>query len=66
VWAFSNWRNALTTSLNQAVALYRGDLLPEIYDDWVLPQRVELHEQFRLSWSGWGGPPRNVRITTRP
>ncbi len=30
----------------QAVALYHDDLLPEIYDDWILPLRVALREKF--------------------
>lgn len=32
--------------LQQAAALYKGDLLPEIYDDWILVRRVSLHEQY--------------------
>lgn len=42
-------------SLRQAVDRYAGDLLPEIYDDWILPRRVSLREKylnalFRLGW----------------
>jgi DNA-binding SARP family transcriptional activator len=33
-------------SLQQAVLLYPGDLLPELYDDWLLPQRVLLREKY--------------------
>jgi len=29
----------------QALTLYRGDLLPEIYTDWLLPRRVALREK---------------------
>lgn len=32
----------------RAVALYRDDLLPDIYDDWILPRRVALREEFLL------------------
>lgn len=30
----------------RAIALYHDDLLPEIYDDWILPLRVALRERF--------------------
>lgn len=30
----------------EAVSLYRNDLLPEIYEDWILPLRVHLRELF--------------------
>jgi DNA-binding SARP family transcriptional activator/tetratricopeptide (TPR) repeat protein len=33
-----------SASLEQAAALYAGELLPELYDDWVLAPRVLLHE----------------------
>jgi DNA-binding SARP family transcriptional activator len=33
-------------TLTRAVELYTGDLLPEIYDDWILPRQVNLHEQY--------------------
>src|SRR5919202_1533088 len=29
-----------------AVALYRGDLLPHLYDEWLLPERARLRETF--------------------
>jgi DNA-binding SARP family transcriptional activator len=29
-------------SLSRAVALYRGDLLPGFYDDWIIPERERL------------------------
>jgi DNA-binding SARP family transcriptional activator len=28
------------------VALYRGDLLPSCYDDWILPERERLRQAF--------------------
>lgn len=33
-------------SLSEAVALYRGELLPGFYDDWVLTERARLHEAY--------------------
>ncbi len=30
----------------QAVALYKGDLLPSCYDDWILPERERLRQAF--------------------
>ena len=47
VWAFEQHCTAPTlTSLRQAFDLYRGDLLPELYDDWLLPPRVALREKY--------------------
>lgn len=37
---------AETASLEQAVDLYRGDLLPSCYDDWILPERERLRQAF--------------------
>jgi DNA-binding SARP family transcriptional activator len=36
-------------ALERVVALYTGDLLPEIYDDWILARRVALHEKYLTS-----------------
>jgi DNA-binding SARP family transcriptional activator len=33
-------------SIEAAVAKYAGDLLPECYDDWVVPERERLREKF--------------------
>ncbi len=35
-----------TAVLTRAVSLYRGDLLPEIYDDWVLGERARLAQAY--------------------
>jgi DNA-binding SARP family transcriptional activator len=32
-------------ALQQAAELYRGDLLPTCYDDWIVPERERLHAQ---------------------
>jgi DNA-binding SARP family transcriptional activator len=32
--------------LEEAVRLYKGDLFPACYDDWILPAREELHQMF--------------------
>jgi len=33
-------------SLREALELYRGDLLPSCYDDWILPERERLRQMF--------------------
>lgn len=33
-------------ALREAIAFYRGDLLPSCYDDWVLPERERLRQAF--------------------
>ena len=33
------------TILAEAVALYRGDLLPSCYDDWIIPERERLRQR---------------------
>jgi DNA-binding SARP family transcriptional activator len=37
---------AAREALEQAVSLYRGDLVPSCYDDWIIPQREGLHQAF--------------------
>lgn len=42
-------------ALERAIALYRGDLLPSCYDDWIIPHREELRQRYlaaleRLVW----------------
>jgi non-specific serine/threonine protein kinase len=39
-------RPATNASLSSAVSLYRGDLLPACYDDWVLPERERMRELY--------------------
>jgi DNA-binding SARP family transcriptional activator len=39
-------RSALRAALEGAVVLYRGDLLPGCYDDWILPERERLRQTF--------------------
>lgn len=35
-----------STHLRQALAFYTGDLLPDFYDDWVIPERERLRQIF--------------------
>jgi DNA-binding SARP family transcriptional activator len=37
---------AVQGALEEAAALYRGDLLPSCYDDWILPERERLRQAF--------------------
>lgn len=39
----------LRQALEQAAHLYRGDLLPSCYDEWILPERDRLHQLFLQS-----------------
>ncbi|HUE97814.1 MAG TPA: hypothetical protein VMN99_01090 [Anaerolineales bacterium] len=40
IWEFDNlMASPDAENFQRAVELYAGDLLPEIYDDWVLPER---------------------------
>jgi DNA-binding SARP family transcriptional activator/predicted ATPase len=39
-------RDALPVALERAVVLYREDLLPSCYDDWIVPARERLRAQF--------------------
>jgi DNA-binding SARP family transcriptional activator/predicted ATPase len=38
-------QHALQTALEQADSLYRGELLPGCYDEWVLPERERLRQR---------------------
>ncbi|MCH7587434.1 MAG: hypothetical protein IIC78_05290 [Chloroflexi bacterium] len=38
-------------ALREAVDLYRGELLPGLYDAWVLAERERLAQGFRRPWS---------------
>lgn len=50
LWAFDRLaRSTAAADWEQAVALYTGDLLPDVYDDWVLlPQRERQEQWFVL------------------
>jgi len=37
---------AARAALERAVSLYRGDLLPSCYDDWIMPQREALRQAY--------------------
>ena len=37
---------AMRRALEQVVHLYRGDLFPECYDEWIIPERDRLHQLF--------------------
>jgi DNA-binding SARP family transcriptional activator len=37
---------AVREALERAVALYKGDLLPSCYDDWIIPQREGLRQEY--------------------
>ncbi|MGD2177951.1 MAG: BTAD domain-containing putative transcriptional regulator [Anaerolineae bacterium] len=39
-------RATARAALEQAVALYEGDLLPSCYDDWIVPERERLRQAF--------------------
>lgn len=48
VWEFeSRMRAVAGDDLRQAVAIYRGELAPEVYDDWIAPRRALLADQYR-------------------
>ncbi len=44
--AYHDDRERSRAALERAVALYRGDLLPNCYDDWIAPERERLREEF--------------------
>ncbi|MFB0537017.1 MAG: BTAD domain-containing putative transcriptional regulator [Anaerolineae bacterium] len=39
-------QDTVRKALEEAVASYRGDLLPSCYDDWILPERERLSQAF--------------------
>ncbi|MFO7697740.1 MAG: BTAD domain-containing putative transcriptional regulator [Anaerolineae bacterium] len=43
---------AVRQALEQSIALYRGDLLPSCYDDWILPERERLRQAFQTALKG--------------
>lgn len=47
VWQLESWaKSSQIEDCNAAIALYRGELLPEIYHDWVLAKRVALRDTY--------------------
>jgi DNA-binding SARP family transcriptional activator len=52
---------ASPTSMGAAVDLYEGDLLPEIYDDWILAERERLRTLYLSSLSTLIGRARSDR-----
>ncbi len=42
-----------TESLQAAVSLYAGDLLPHLYDDWLAPERARLQENAIAGCNQW-------------
>jgi predicted ATPase/DNA-binding SARP family transcriptional activator len=38
--------HAQRAALKRAITLYRGDLLPSCYDDWILPERERLRQAY--------------------
>ena len=54
-------------ALQQALALYQGDLLPEtLYDDWTQPRRDALQRLQRETVYGWRRIVGMAVITTPP
>jgi len=39
-------------TLDQAVSLYQGDLLPGCYDDWIIPERERLRQTYLAALEG--------------
>ncbi len=52
VWAFADLLRD-DSRLEEAVALYQGDLLQDLYDDWVLPERDRWREQLLTCLARW-------------
>ncbi|MBQ0960988.1 hypothetical protein KAK06_18680 [Ideonella sp. 4Y11] len=53
----------------EAAALYGGELLPGLYDDWVADERLRLealHERLQARHTGAPPPPVPLALTTRP
>jgi DNA-binding SARP family transcriptional activator/predicted ATPase len=40
---------ALRKNLERALSYYQGDLLPECYDDWIVPERERLRQECQLA-----------------
>jgi DNA-binding SARP family transcriptional activator len=47
VWEFERLAaSELTSEIQEAADLYSGDLLPELYEDWIVPERELLRNQY--------------------
>jgi len=40
---------ALREALERAIALYKGELLPSCYDDWIIPEREALRQEYLIA-----------------
>ncbi|HUG29311.1 MAG TPA: BTAD domain-containing putative transcriptional regulator [Candidatus Limnocylindria bacterium] len=50
VWAFDELlQRGTPADLRDAVELYGGELLPEIYEDWIAPRRAALADAYRTA-----------------
>ncbi len=68
----SNDQHVLQVALGQADNLYRGELLPDCYDEWILPERERLRqrhlqalEQLLRLFEGQGDTATAIRYTQR-
>src|SRR5579883_673632 len=67
-----NDQQALQNALEQAGRLYRGDLLPSCYDEWILPERERLRqlhlqalENLLRLFEGQGNIASSIRLAQR-
>ena len=56
---------AVRAALEEATALYRGDLLPSCYDDWILPARERLLPEQQARCDGDDGDLRRAQAAER-
>ena len=58
-----NDQRALQAALEQADSLYRGELLPGCYDEWILPERERLRRQHQQALETATPPSQKCRAT---